>query len=73
MCRWICCCWRPSTYGLRLSELQANPDAYGFLTFVLFFRIVLVSAVVNLVYVVMRSRIARDSGVTIEETLVPAR
>lgn len=62
----------PSTYGIRLSDLQTNGMAYGFLTFVLFFRVVLVSAVVNLVYLVVTTRLDPDSDVTYEEVMSPA-
>jgi hypothetical protein len=59
----------PSTYGVRITELQANGSAYGFLTLILLFRVLLVSAVINLVYLVIMTKFDPDAEITYEQAV----
>ncbi|MEM9029755.1 MAG: hypothetical protein AAGC70_15450 [Pseudomonadota bacterium] len=59
----------PGTFGVRLTALQANGSAYGFLTVILLFRLLLVSAVINLVYLVVTTKFDPDSQVTFEQAM----
>jgi len=59
----------PSTYSVRLTPLQANPSAYGFLTLILLFRLLLVSAVVNLVYLIVTTKPDPDAEITFEQAM----
>lgn len=59
----------PSTFGIRLTDLQPNATAYGFLTLILIFKLVLVSAVVNLVYLVLTTQPATGQQLSINDVL----